>query len=214
MKTWITIALSAVGAMCVMFFLTACPSKATSANDSCGFGYVSTGYGCLPQGNCPYGQGYLASSNTCVAGAVNGAYGTAYAWTGYSTSLINTYTYQDFLFRISGCYTDGAAGYVFGGGNLCSYYGQNMTVSLQVLAVTVPTQAVLTVIVGNYYAQAVIQGTVAAINNNSGVQFNGQYGTMNVSLRFPSQTLASTGMNGYLSENGSDFANITVNRAY
>ena len=216
MKTWFTIALSATGALCVMFFLTACPGKGTSAtiDATCSMGYVSTGYGCLPQGNCPLGQGYYATQNTCVAGTIGGGYGSYMAWTGYSTSLINSYAYNDFLFRISGCVDNGAAGFIFYGGNLCSYYGQNMSVSLQTVATTVPTQAVLTVIVGNYYAQAVIQGTVVAINGNSGVQFNGTYGVMQVGLRVPSQTLAVSNLTSYLSNNGQDFANVTLNRAY
>lgn len=215
MKTWITIALSASGALCVMFFLTACPGKSTPATvDSCSMGYVATGYGCLPQGTCPAGQGYLAAQNTCVAGTVGGGYGSYLAWTGYSTSLINSYSYKDFLFKISGCVNDGAAGFIFYGGNLCSYYGNNMSVALQTVATTVPTQAVLTVIIGNYYAQAVIQGTVVAINGSSGVQFSGMYGVMQVGLRVPNQTLATSGLTGYLSNNGQDFANIQLNRAY
>lgn len=205
MKNWITIALSGAGALCVMFFLTACPGKGSSANNTpiCTLGYVSTGYGCLPQGNCPYGQGYYAQTGQCVAGTINGgggAYGTYPTFTGYQTSFINQYACENFVGTITGNYT-------------CT---NNITYSLQTMSTTLPTQAVLTVIIGNYQGMAVIQGTVNPINSNSQSQFMGQYGVLQVYLRMQglltATSLPSTIGSSY--NGGGDFANVQLNKLY
>lgn len=204
MKNWIKTAIAAVGALCVTVFLSACPGSGSSSSNNvntCGFGYVSTGYGCLPQANCPYGQGYNAQTGQCIAGTPGGggSYTNYTTFTGYMTSFINSYVCQDFLFRVTG--------YQW---NTCP---NNMTVSLQTMGTSLPTQGVLTIVIGNYQGMAVIQGTVNPINSNSQAQFLGQYGTVQIGLRMQG-LLTATSLTSYLSENGQDFANVQLNKMY
>ena len=205
MKNWITIALSGAGALCVMFFLTACPGKGSSASNNtlCSLGYVSTGYGCLPQGGCPYGQGYYSQTGQCVAGTPGGSgggYGTYPTFSAYQTSFINQWSCEDFVGRISGMYT-------------CT---NSITYTLQTMSTTLPTQAVLQVVIGNYQSMAMIQGTVNAINSNTQAQFVGQYGAMTVGLRMQG-LLTNTSMQGYMWQSnygGQDFAGVQLNKLY
>ncbi len=200
MKNWITIALSGIGVIGVMFFLTACPGKGSSSTSGevCTLGYVSTGYGCLPQGNCPLGQGYYAQTGQCVTGTINGGGGYANytTFTGYQSSFINQWACQDFVGRLTGNYT-------------CT---NNISYSLQTATTTLPTPAALGVMINGYFA-GTIQGTVQPINNNTQAQFIGQYCAMQVGLRLQG-LLTATSLNGTMINNGTDFANVTLNKLY
>jgi|GEM_PF-2561826 len=58
---------------------------------NCMAGQVFTSMGCLPQGPCQYGMGYLQMSNQCIPGQMNGfgngfgcPWGTGFSYTTYS----------------------------------------------------------------------------------------------------------------------------------
>lgn len=198
-------------------------ARTPTPSNVCQIGQVyNSQYGCLSQGTCPSGYGYVPSTNQCVAAQTNYPTHSGSLLWGQRMQITNSGVYKQFLKDNWVCDYYNIANW---GTADCDAWDSTADVYLGASSTTLPTNGSATIVAysdmwgmtsGGY--QLPISGTIYPINTNSGFELRTTGGTFTPSYNSYIQVIADPGT---LTSNqiairllyqGTEFGRATVNR--